>query len=80
LLCPAQASGNVTKTPKNKVARHRVELRTAWMPAKQKYTGYQLSYCRILLKEFLILLEPKIFVPDMTPEPKDSQGSDEKII
>jgi len=64
------------KNSKNKVARHRIELRTAWMPTKQKYMCYQLSYCSIItygehtfLKGFLILLEPKIFVPDMTPEP-----------
>jgi len=66
------------KLQKNKVARQRVELRTAWMPAKQKCMGYQLSYCSIMryrehtfLKGFLILLEPKNFVPDMTPDPED---------
>src|ERR1700729_3257288 len=49
------------------------------MPAKQKYTGYQLSYCRTLLKGFLILLEPKIFVPDMTPEPSLSITTHAKL-
>ena len=73
---PTPASTNGLMLNKNKVARHRIELRTAWMPCKTKTTMYQLSYCSIyilsqgtILEGFLILLESKNFVPDMTPEP-----------
>src|ERR1700683_1298320 len=60
----------------NKVAHHRIELGTSRMPCKTKTTMYQLSYYSIyilsqgtILEGFLILLESKNFVPDMTPEP-----------
>ena len=57
------------------MACHRFELRTVWIPWKIKVTSYQLSYHGIydisqgiIMQIFLILLETKIFVLNMTPE------------
>src|ERR1700683_4828858 len=73
---PTPASTNGLMLNKNKVTHHRIELRTTQMLCKTKTTMYQLSICSIyilsqgtILEGFLILLESKNFIPDMTPEP-----------